>query len=79
MGKKGVTVIPKKIREAVGISEGSRVKAQVLPYGVLLKPITEKPVDELANLPIPPREEVLSDKTVRELREKIDKEVRKGD
>lgn len=78
VGKKGVTVIPKKIREAAGISEESRVKAQVLPYGVLLRPTAEKPIDKLANLPIPPRKEVLSVKTVRRLRKKIDKEVRRG-
>jgi len=78
VGKKGVTVIPKKIREAAGILEESRVKAQVLPYGVLLRPTAEKPIDELAALPIQPRGEVLSVKTVRKLREKIDKEARKG-
>lgn len=78
VGKKGVTVIPKKIREAAGISEESRVKAQVLPYGVLLRPAAEKPIDELAELPIPPRKEVLSVKSVRKLREKIDKEVGEG-
>jgi len=78
VGKKGVTVIPKKIREAAGILEESRVKAQVLPYGVLLRPAAERPVDELAALPIPSRGEVLSVKTVRRLRERIDKEARRG-
>lgn len=76
VGKKGVAVIPKKLREAVGINEGSEVKAELLPFGILLRPKVQNPVETLASLPITPRKEP-SIETVRKLREAIDKQVRR--
>ena len=76
IGKKGVAVIPKKLREAAGISEGSEVKAELLPFGILLRPKIQNPVDVLASLPIAPRKKP-SVETVRKLRETIDEQVRK--
>ncbi len=76
VGKKGVTVIPKELREAAGIKEGSEVRAELLPFGILLRPKIQNPVDTLANLSIAPRKKP-SVETVRKLREKIDNQVRK--
>jgi len=76
VGKKGVAVIPKKLREAAGISEGSEVKAELLPFGILLRPKVQNPVEALASLPITPRKK-MSVETVRRLRESIDKQIRK--
>lgn len=76
VGKKGVTVIPKKLRKAAGISEGSEVKAELLPFGILLRPVIQNPVEVLATLPIAPRKKP-SVETIRKLREKIDDQVRK--
>jgi len=76
VGKKGVTVIPKKLREAAGIAENSQVKAQLVPFGILLRPVIENPVQVLATLPIPSREKS-SVETVGKLREKIDAQLRK--
>jgi AbrB family looped-hinge helix DNA binding protein len=76
VGKKGVLVIPKKLREAAAISEGSEVKAELLPFGILLRPVIQNPVEVLASLPIAPRKKP-SVETVRKLREKIDEEVKR--
>jgi len=76
VGKKGVAVIPKKLREAAGINEESEVKAELLPFGILLRPKVQNPVETLASLPITPRKK-LGVETVRKLREAIDKQVRK--
>ena len=75
VGEKGVMVIPKKLREAAGIAEKSDVRAQLVPFGILLRPVVEDPVEALASLPIAPRKES-SVKTVRKLRERIDAQVR---
>lgn len=74
--KKGVAVIPKKLREAAGINEGSEVKAELLPFGILLRPKVQNPVEALASLPITPRKK-LSVETIRKLREAIDKQVKR--
>jgi len=76
VGKKGVIVIPKNFRKAIGIKEGIEVKAELLPYGILLRPRIQNPVETLANL-LPASREKSSIETIRKLREKIDKEVRK--
>lgn len=77
IGKKGVTVIPKRLREAAGISEGSEVKVQALPFGILLRPVIRNPVETLENLPTE-RGEKAAVETVRRLRKKIDTQVRKN-
>ena len=76
IGRKGVTTIPKSIRQEAGIVEGSEVKVKALPYGILLRPLVRDPVVTLANLPAT-RKEKSSVETVRRLRERIDREVRK--
>lgn len=77
VGKKGVIVIPKKLRKAIGINEGIEIKAELLPFGILLRPRIQNPIETLANLLPIPREKS-SIETIRKLREKINKEVRKG-
>jgi len=76
IGRKGVTTIPKSIRQEAGIVEGSELKAKTLPYGILLRPLVRDPVVTLANLPAR-RKGRSSVETVRRLRERIDREVRK--
>lgn len=73
VGKKGVTVIPKKLRESVGITEGSEVKAQASPFGILLRPMIEDPVGMLESLPT--ARERASVETIKKLREKIDSQI----
>jgi AbrB family looped-hinge helix DNA binding protein len=76
VGKKGVIVIPKKLRKATGINEGVEVKVELLPFGILLRPRIQDPVETLANL-LPILIEKSSVETIRKLRGKIDKEIRK--
>ncbi len=76
IGRKGVTTIPKSVRQEAGIVEGSEVKAKALPYGILLRPLVTDPVGTLENLPAK-RKGKSSVETVRRLRERIDREVRK--
>ena len=72
IGKKGVVVIPRKMRSEAGLREGSEVKALLLPSGILLRPRSSKPVEELSNLiKKSPRVTVPSTKTIRELRKRI--------
>jgi len=75
VGKKGITVIPIKLRRAAGIEEGAEVKAELLPFGILLRPKVQNPVETLANLIVTQRKEP-SVETIRKLREAIDKEAR---
>lgn len=44
VGRKGVVVIPKKLRDAVGLEEGSYVIMEIRGGGILLKPFTVKRV-----------------------------------
>lgn len=76
IGRKGVTTIPKRIRQEAGIVEGSEVRAKVLPYGILLRPLITDPVATLEKLPIK-RKRKSSVETIRQLRARIDGEVRK--
>lgn len=76
IGRKGVTTIPKSIRQEAGIVEGSEVRAKALPYGILLRPLIANPVETLEALPAKRRGKS-SVQTVRRLRERIDREVRK--
>lgn len=76
IGRKGVTTIPKSIRQEAGIVEGSEVRAKALPYGILLRPLIADPIETLENLPTR-RKGKSSVQTVRRLRERIDLEVRK--
>jgi AbrB family looped-hinge helix DNA binding protein len=76
VGKKGIIVIPKKLRKATGINEGVEVKVELLPFGILLRPRIQDPVETLANL-LPILIEKSSVETIRKLRKKIDKEIRK--
>lgn len=76
LGRKGVTTIPKSLRKAAGIVEGSEVKAKALPYGILLRPLIPNPIEMLENLPTA-RGEKRAVETVRKLREKIDLQTRK--
>jgi len=75
IGKKGIAVIPIKLRKAAGIDEGVEVKVELLPFGILLRPKVQNPVETLANLVVTPRKKS-SVETLRKLREAIDKEVR---
>jgi bifunctional DNA-binding transcriptional regulator/antitoxin component of YhaV-PrlF toxin-antitoxin module len=76
IGKKGVTTIPKSIRQEAGIVEGSEVRAKALPFGILLRPLILDPVETLQNLPTG-RKRKSSVETVRRLRERVHLEVRK--
>jgi bifunctional DNA-binding transcriptional regulator/antitoxin component of YhaV-PrlF toxin-antitoxin module len=76
VGKKGVTTIPKSIRQEAGITEGSELRAKALPYGILLRPLIMDPVETLESLPTKRRRKS-SVETVRRLRERIDMEVGK--
>jgi len=42
---KGIIVLPKKIREAVGINEGDEILAEVLQDGLVLRVLRPKLVD----------------------------------
>lgn len=75
VGKKGVTILPKKLRREAGIEEGCEVRVQVLPYGVLLRPRVDDAVGGLADLPVAKRK-VPSSKSVRKIREEIDEELK---
>jgi len=75
IGRKGVTTIPKSIRQEAGIVEGSELRAKALPYGILLRPLIMDPIETLGNLPTK-RKKKSSVETVRRLRERIDREVR---
>ena len=76
IGRKGVTTIPKSIRQDTGIVEGSEVRAKALPYGILLRPLIRDPIETLENLPTKRRRKS-SVETVKRVRERIDREVRK--
>jgi AbrB family looped-hinge helix DNA binding protein len=76
IGRKGVTTIPKRIRQEAGIVEGSEVKVKALPYGILLRPLVTDPVESLENLPTK-RKGKDSVETVRRLRQRINSQVRK--
>jgi len=76
LGRKGVTTIPKSLRKAAGMVEGSEVRAKVLPYGILLRPLLPNPIETLENLPTA-RGEKRAVETVRKLRERIDLQTRK--
>ena len=75
--KKGITVIPKRLREEAGIAEDSQVKAKVMREGggILLQPLAEDPVSKLAGLLPAPRKGASSVISIRRLRKKIDHEV----
>ena len=68
--RKGVTILPKRLREAAGIAEDSEVKAKVLPSGILLRPMASDPVGILEHLPTV--REVSGVTSIRRLRERID-------
>ncbi|MHB1909366.1 MAG: AbrB/MazE/SpoVT family DNA-binding domain-containing protein [Nitrososphaerales archaeon] len=73
--KKGVTVIPKRLREEAGIKEDSDVRAKVQSNGILLQPLAEDPVGKLADLlPSPVRGSSVT--RIRELRKRIDRELK---
>jgi len=76
IGKKGVTVIPKRLRRELGVEEGSKLKVQLTPYGLLLIPKVKDPVGKLAGLPVG-RSRKPCVGSVRELREKIDGELKR--
>ncbi len=76
IGRKGVTTIPKSVRQEAGIMEGSEVRAKALPYGILLRPLIADPIETLENLPSK-RKGKSSVETIRQLRKKIDQEARK--
>ena len=75
IGKKGVTVIPKRLRSKLGVEEGAELKIQLMPNGILLIPKVKDPVGKLVCLPVG-RLKKPSVSSVRELREKIDRELR---
>lgn len=76
IGRKGVTTLPKALRQAAGIVEGGLVRAKVLPFGILVRPLISNPVESLEKLSTRRKEGAV--KSVRRLREKIDSESRKN-
>lgn len=72
--KKGITIIPKRLREAAGVHEGSEGKAKVMPTGILQRPLVDDPVGMLEALPTERKES--SAVSVRKIRRKIDRQVR---
>jgi len=46
VGRKGYIILPKAVREAVGIEEGDEVIVEIRD-GILLKPVRRNNVDEL--------------------------------
>ena len=75
--KKGITVIPKRLREEAGIEEDSKVKAKVLPEkgGILLQPLVRDPVRKLENLLPASAGGPSSVASIRKLRRKMDREL----
>ncbi|RLF24422.1 MAG: AbrB/MazE/SpoVT family DNA-binding domain-containing protein [Thermoprotei archaeon] len=47
VGRKGYIIIPKPIREAMGISEGDEVAVEICEDGILLKPVRRVSLEEL--------------------------------
>ena len=45
IGKKGVVVIPAKLRRRYGLEEGSLVIAEETPEGILIRPAVAMPVE----------------------------------
>ena len=45
VGKRGVVVLPAKMRRRYGIEEGSMVVAEESPYGILVRPAIVMPVE----------------------------------
>ncbi len=72
--KKGITILPKRLRQAAGVHEGSEVKAKVLPSGILLRPLVNDPVGMLEALPTERKESSVI--SVRKIRRKIHRQVR---
>lgn len=72
--RKGITILPKRLREAAGIAEDSEVKAKVLPSGILLRPFANEPVRVLEELPIERKRSSVTN--IRRLRKSIDREQR---
>ncbi|MGI0091298.1 MAG: hypothetical protein ACREBS_06275 [Nitrososphaerales archaeon] len=58
--KKGVTILPKRLRDEAGVTEDSEVKERhCLSGGIVLPPPVEDPVSKLENLlPVAPGESV---------------------
>jgi len=73
--KKGVTILPKALRDAAGIKEDSDVKAKLSQDGILLRPLEKDPVSKLENLLVAPRKGS-SVASVRKLRKEIDRQIR---
>lgn len=48
VGKKGYVILPKAVREAVGIDEGDEVRVEIRD-GILLKPVRRIDVEKLRN------------------------------
>jgi len=48
--KKGITVLPKRLRDAAGIEEDTEVRAKLSSGGILLRPLVKDPVGELRGL-----------------------------
>lgn len=45
VGKRGVVVLPAKMRRRYGIEEGTMVLAEESPYGILIRPAMVVPVE----------------------------------
>jgi len=76
--KKGVTILPKRLREAVGIKEDTLVKARASAEGIQLRPFSKDPVASLGKLLAnkPKRSPSGSALRIRNLRKDIDRELR---
>jgi bifunctional DNA-binding transcriptional regulator/antitoxin component of YhaV-PrlF toxin-antitoxin module len=75
--KKGVTILPKRLRDEAGIAENSEVRAKALSGSIVLRPLVQEPVNKLENLlPLPRRGS--SVKSIRKIRKNIDNELRES-
>jgi len=72
--KKGVTILPKSLRDAAGIKEDSEVRARVSHEGILLRPLEKDPVDALGHV-LSLKRKGSSVVSIRKLRKEIDRQV----
>ena len=68
--KKGITIIPKRLRDAAGIEEDSEVRAISSREGILLRPLEKDPVNKLEDV-LKVRRKESSVQSVRKLRKEI--------
>ena len=72
--KKGVTILPKSLREAAEIKEDSEVKARLSHEGILLRPLEKDPVNKLEHV-LKVRRKESSVLSVRKIRKEITRKI----